>query len=527
MLTPNSTSTNLILYGPPGVGKSTLGPLLAQRLGFEFIDGDRWLEAHWGRRVGDYYAKGEEALFRAREVEAYRLLAAHERMVLAPGGGALLNPHTRATLEGAGVILCLRAQLETLLERLPNSTTRPLFAGDPRARLTQLLEERAAFYQSFPIQLVTDGLSVDATLDRALALYQARRADTYFHLNTPTPSQAILGHAVLQRLPDLLPAEVRPPFLVIADSNVAPLYGAAVAQALGASLATFAAGEKHKTLDTVHELYRACVAHHMERSGTLVAVGGGVVGDVVGFVAATFMRGVRWVNLPTTVLAMADAAIGGKVGVDLPEGKNLVGAFHPPALILADFDTLPTLPEAETRNGLAEVFKSALIGDPALFQQFTAPNPVPVDLAAIIRRAAAVKVGIVNTDPYEAGERALLNLGHTVGHAVEVASGFQLRHGEAVAVGLVAAARIAEASQLASANLTEATRLGLQRLGLPTRAPGLDPDHIFTLMKRDKKKAEGQLKFVLAKQPGDLVRGVVVSDALLVETLTALTQSAE
>ena len=204
----------------------------------------------------------------------------------------------------------------------------------------------------------------------------------------------------------------------------------------------------------------------------MLALGGGVVGDVAGFVAATFMRGVRWVNLPTTVLAMADASLGGKVGVDLPEGKNLVGAFHPPALVVSDFDTLTTLPEAEVCCGFAEIVKAGVIGDPDLFicyaHAIDRSKNCAFDLRALkcIARAAAVKVGIVNADPYEHGERAKLNLGHTIGHGIEAASGYTLRHGEAIAIRDGGRGAYGRSNGIGRAGITQQIAYCLQNSGL-------------------------------------------------------------
>jgi 3-dehydroquinate synthetase len=222
------------------------------------------------------------------------------------------------------------------------------------------------------------------------------------------------------------------------------------------------------------------------------------------------MRGVAWVNVPTTVLAMADAGLGGKVGVDLPEGKNLVGAFHPPRLMAADFHTLATLPPVEVRCGLAEIVKAGAIGDPVLFAGLADGT---LTLEAGIVRAAAVKVGHVNADPFERGERAVLNLGHTIGHGVEAASGFALRHGEAVAIGLVAEARLAEQLGLAQVGLAEALARCLANLDLPVRCPGLDPAAIRAYMRSDKKRVSGRLRFSLPRRLGDVAWGIELDHA--------------
>jgi 3-dehydroquinate synthase len=334
-------------------------------------------------------------------------------------------------------------------------------------------------------------------------------------------SPALLGRGLLARLPALLAARrLQPPYVLITDSHVGPLHAAGLAATLPVPVVEFPAGEAHKNLDTVAGLYRACLAHGLERGGTLLALGGGVVGDVAGFVAATLLRGVAWVNLPTTVLAMADASLGGKVGVDLPEGKNLVGAFHPPALIVADTRTLETLPAAQVRAGLAEVIKSGAIGDADLFERLERGD---IELESAIARAAAVKVGVVNADPYERGERAVLNLGHTIGHGVEAASGFRLSHGECVAIGMAAIARLAEDLGVAEAGLTARVESCLRRTGLPVRCPGLDPAAIRAAMAADKKKAHGQLKFVLPRRIGEVIWGQPVDEAALSRLLEVIT----
>ena len=553
---------NIILYGPPGVGKTTVGELVAERLGREFVDGDEWIESRWGRPVSGYFARHDEPLFRVREAEACREWSARDGLVIAPGGGALLNPHSRAVLEGTGVVICLMATLETLLARLNGSHSRPLLGGDAPARLAAQLEARESLYRSFALQVSTDARSAESVADEVVGLFRANENVTRFELGD---CSALMGRGLIMRLPEFLDAKkLRPPFVVISDSHVAPLYSDVIRRALsvfandspspssqtmepqrGASRrgaggeVVFPAGEACKTLDTVRELYSGCLAHGLERGGTVLALGGGVVGDVAGFVAATFMRGVRWVNLPTTVLAMADASLGGKVGVDLPEGKNLVGAFHPPALVVADFDALATLPEVEVRCGLAEIVKVAVIGDLDLFTLLTdehaervaneQSNTVlsvisAVQLERAIARAAAVKVGIVNADPHEHGERAKLNLGHTIGHGVEAASGYKLKHGEAVAVGLCSEAHIAERMGLAEHGLTEQIALLLMRLGLPTDCPGLDAASIRATMSGDKKKSGGKLKFALPRRIAEVIYDVDVDEKLLTETLEIITR---
>jgi len=260
----------------------------------------------------------------------------------------------------------------------------------------------------------------------------------------------------------------------------------------------------------------------VERSGTVIALGGGVVGDLAGFAAAVFLRGVHWVTLPTSLLAMVDASMGGKTGCDLPQGKNLVGAFHPPSLVLADPQLLKTLPETELRNGMAEVLKHAILGDADLFEHCSSGWPaLRQELDPVVRQAMAVKLRIIQEDPYERGERASLNLGHTLGHALEQASDFRLKHGEGVAIGTLAAARLAEQLGLAQAGLSATIEVALDRLGLPTRLPpGLERERILSAMMLDKKRMSGKLRLVLPIRIGACRWGVEIDDpAQLLDSL--------
>lgn len=286
---------------------------------------------------------------------------------------------------------------------------------------------------------------------------------------------------------------------VVTNITLASLYGEALAQRLpDAILITMPDGEAYKTLDTVARLYANFVQAGLDRGSTVIALGGGVVGDTAGFAAATYMRGVRLVQVPTSLLAMVDSSVGGKTGVDLPEGKNLVGAFKQPEAVLIDPDVLQTLPEREWRCGMAEVIKHALIADPGLLELVFTRD----DDAALIARAVQVKVDVVQQDPYEQNIRAHLNLGHTFGHAVEQVSGYAWLHGEAVGVGLVAAARLSQALGMLSAEDARQIEAVVARMGLPTRLNGLDPELLYAAMATDKKWQGGHSRFVLLEGLG-------------------------
>ena len=311
---------------------------------------------------------------------------------------------------------------------------------------------------------------------------------------------------------------------VVSDTHVGPLYARALADAVQARrpearviVSCIPAGETAKTLDRFSELLRELADFGATRDACVVALGGGVVGDLAGFVAACWMRGIDCVQVPTTLLAMVDSSVGGKTAVDLPQGKNLVGAFHPPRAVVADTSTLRTLPDRELRAGLAEVVKYGAIRDVAFLDWLETNADAlllrdPDALAEAIARSCTHKAGIVARDPFERGERALLNFGHTFAHAIEAEQGYGgFNHGEAVAAGMVCAARLS--ARLGMATEDDAQRLAavLQRFGLPTAMPrGLDPDALLARMRLDKKATAGILRFILWRGPGlaEITEGV-------------------
>jgi shikimate kinase/3-dehydroquinate synthase len=288
--------------------------------------------------------------------------------------------------------------------------------------------------------------------------------------------------------------------VVVTNTTLAALYGPHLADILpNTRLVTMPDGERYKTLDTVAALYAEFVEAGLDRSSTVFAFGGGVVGDTAGFAAATYMRGVRLVQVPTTLLAMVDSSVGGKVGVDLPQGKNLVGAFKQPDYVLAPLSVLHTLPEREWRCGMAEIIKHGFLADPELLK----PELWTIERAPeLVRRAVQVKVDVVQRDPYEQNVRAHLNLGHTFAHAVEQVSGYSWLHGEAVGVGLVAAARLSYAMSLCNSSLPEEVEDIVSQIGLPTRLGGLEPGALYAAMFTDKKWQGGHSRFILLRGVG-------------------------
>ena len=333
----------------------------------------------------------------------------------------------------------------------------------------------------------------------------------------------VLGEGALRQLGPLMAEHgLSGRVAVVSDETVAELYGDPVCRDLRHAgfvpeLIAFPAGEAHKNLNTVRWLYDAFIAAGLERNSPVVALGGGVVGDTAGFAAATFLRGVPLVQVPTTLLAMVDASIGGKVGVDLPQGKNLVGAFKQPVLVVADPSTLHTLPEPEFRAGLAEVIKAGIIGAPDLFAHLEQGGLEPLEW--VIRRAIEVKRDVVQEDPLEAGRRAVLNLGHTFGHALEALSGYTLLHGYAVSVGMAIAARVAVRLGLAEERVLERVEGVLIRHNLPVCYSGYAPEEVWQAMGTDKKRRGGRLRFVLPRAVGDVIVTADVPQELIIDAL--------
>ncbi len=333
-------------------------------------------------------------------------------------------------------------------------------------------------------------------------------------VNAPDGSyQIYIERAARARLFELLGSRRA---VIVTNPTVAGLHGEAMRAAVpNGVIVEVPDGEQYKNLETVAQLYRDFVGAGLDRGGAVIAFGGGVVGDTAGFAAASYMRGVALIQVPTTLLSMVDSSVGGKVGVDLPEGKNLVGAFKQPDAVLIDPDYLGTLPPKEWRCGMAEVIKHGLLADPALLDPALW---VPERAGELIERAVQVKIDVVEQDPYERNIRAHLNLGHTFAHAVENVSHYAWTHGEAVGIGLVAAGKLSHRLGLCNADLPGVIEDTVAELGLPTLLGGLDPDALWAAMATDKKWQAGKSRFVLLKglQQPVIVEGVSREDVMAV-----------
>lgn len=495
----------LVLVGFMGAGKSTAARAIAAELGPDvpLRDSDRLLEQEFGTSIEAFFDAHGEAAFREREEAlVLRLLAGADGDVIALGGGALGSARVREALRAHTVVL-VEVDLETAWTRA-HGRGRPL-ARD-RAAFAARYAERAATYEAAADAILPQGdKAVARRAARALrSLHQAPAGTRLLWATAASGDYPVLvGRGLIGHVP--WPATGRR--FVVSDANVGDLYAGLVGEVSG--LIEIGAGEEHKTLATAERVWEALVEQGATRADHVVAVGGGVVGDLAGFCAATYQRGVPVVQVPTTVVAQVDSAYGGKTGVDLPTAKNYVGAYHQPSGVIVDVATLATLPPEEHAAGYAEVVKTALIAGGALWDHVG--SGAPVDDATILG-CARTKLAVVREDERDGGRRQVLNLGHTLGHAIETVTGFhRFRHGEAVGLGLLAALRLSGQD-----DLREHVRGLLEAVGLPTSMEGVDAAEVVAATSRDKKRTGEHTPYVLVDAPGDVRHGATIApDAAL------------
>lgn len=518
MMTVNfPAETNIVITGFMGTGKTTIGQMVANRLDRRFVDMDTQLEAHFGKPISAVFADDGEAAFRVAEAQLCSQLAQEAGLVISTGGGALVSPGNRAALSEQGVLICLTASVDAILERVEANNERPLLPGDraDRAqRIRDLLHDRRHAYAAISHQVDTSGRTPDEIVEAIIMTLAAETEApgmTRIPVREPGGSYDIcLGTGLLAQAGKLAANRgLRPgPVAVVSNQGIAdtlyePLRDGLVEAGYEPVLCLLPEGEEFKTLDSITKLYDQFLDAGLDRRSAVFALAGGVIGDMTGFAAATYLRGVPFVQIPTSLLSMVDASVGGKTGVDLPQGKNLVGAFKQPHFVVIDPDVLASLPPVEFRSGLAEVIKHGIIGDPDLF--VTLEEHGPTSMTQLLADAVRVKVRIVEEDPFEQGARALLNLGHTFGHAIELVSEFSVRHGEGVALGLVASAHMAAKLGRCTPQLAARIESVVERLGLPTRLSGYDAESIMVAMRHDKKRAGKTLRFIIPQALGDVV----------------------
>jgi len=507
----------LVFVGFMGAGKSAAARDAGAALGVTADDADALVEQDAGRSVAEIFASDGEAAFREREE---RVVAAWldraDGGVIALGGGALGSARVREALQRHTAVLLEvspRTAWQRAAGRARGGTARPL--AHDRAAFGALHASRLATYLEAADAIIPEGGrgAVIRALSALTALGDAPPGTKLLWARTAGGDYPVwVGRGLLDAAA-LRPAGTDSRAFCVSDETVADLYAGAVGGLAG--LIEIPPGEQHKTLATAERVWRALAEQGVTRADHLVALGGGVVGDLAGFCAATYQRGIPVVQIPTTVVAQVDSAYGGKTGVDLPEAKNYVGAYHQPAAVVADTATLASLPPEEHAAGFAEALKTALIAGGPLWEGLRAGGTVD---DAVILGCARTKLAVVAADERDGGRRQVLNLGHTVGHALETVTGYgRLRHGEAVALGLLAALRLSGQD-----DLREEVAVLLAGQGLSVTLDGVDTDAVVAATLRDKKRTGDHVPFVLVHAPGDVRHGEAVGDGELRAAVTEL-----
>jgi shikimate kinase / 3-dehydroquinate synthase len=547
-LTAAWTGRSIVLVGLMGSGKSAIGRRLALRLGLPFCDADTEIEHAAGCTIAEFFERYGEAEFRAGERRVIRRLLAGPPCVLSTGGGAFMDPQTRATIRSEGLSVWLRCSLATLVRRTAGRHHRPLLRVDnPERVLVNLMEARHPIYAEADLVVQSGEDTPEVTTGRVMDAVLAYRTPCRVPVAlTPAPYDVVIGDGLIARAGALLaPVLPQKRAVVVTDTNVAALH----LESLLASLAetgfsahriVVQAGESSKSLSVLGSVVDALLeggpGGGVERRTAVVALGGGVVGDLAGFAAACTLRGLPFVQIPTTLLAQVDSSVGGKTGINMAAGKNLLGAFHQPRIVLADTAALATLPIRELRAGYAEIIKAGLIGDADFFAWCETNGPAllagdRVLQAEAVARAVAFKAAVVTDDEREEkaeNGRALLNLGHTFAHALEAEFGYggELLHGEAVAIGLGLAFSLSEALGVCVAGAARRVVTHVEACGMTARIGDLQrrlsATRLLAHMQHDKKMRDGRLAFVLAREvgaaftsrdvPEDAVRAVLLRD---------------
>ena len=525
---------NVFLVGLMGAGKTTIGRILARKLGLRFVDSDHEIEARTGASIPWIFEIEGEPSFRRREAEVIRELTGQQDLVLATGGGAVLDPDSRAHLKARGMVIYLRTTVNSILQRTAHDKNRPLLqTADPRKKLEELMAVRDPLYMEIADIVIDTGrpnvqsmvltilnqlekLACEAAPNCSTRAQPSMNEESTILLNVDLGERSYpisIGPSLLND-PSLLARHVNGgKVAIVTNTTVAPLYLERVESALRAAgkqvmSVILPDGEEFKNWASLMQIFDTLLANKADRKTTLIALGGGVIGDLTGYAAASYMRGVDFIQVPTTLLSQVDSSVGGKTGINHPLGKNMIGAFYQPRAVIADTSTLETLPDRELSAGLAEVIKHGAIIDAAFFDWIEANIGLLMArdkgaLAYAIARSCEIKADVVRQDEREGGLRAILNFGHTFGHAIEAGLGYgHWLHGEAVGCGMVMAADLSCRMGYIDQAAVERLRKLVAAAGLPVKAPDLGVERWLELMEVDKKNEGGAIKFILLKPLG-------------------------
>ena len=517
----------IVLTGFMGTGKTSVGRELSRKLGYKFIDTDVLIEEREGMRISLIFKKKGEDYFREVERAMVEEVSQIKNAVIATGGGVIKNKQNVEDLGNRGIIVWLKADPEIILKRvMTEGGKRPLLdVEEPLNEIKNLLEERLPLYEQADLCIDTNYITAEET---ALEIIERLALDVE-NINVDLKERSysiVIGTKVLQKL-GLRVKEFRPSKVaVISNETIFPIYRDILLKSLreynmDPEILLLPDGEEYKDSLRVNNLHGELLKSRFDRNSLLIALGGGVVGDITGFVASTYMRGIRYVQVPTSLLAQVDSSVGGKTGVNHPLGKNMIGAFYQPSLVMIDIDTLRTLPKREFYSGMAEIIKYGVIADRTLFD-FLKTNKEGIlslgdDIIKVIKRSCEIKADVVSKDERESGIRAILNFGHTIGHAIETATGYKtFLHGEAIGIGMCAAAGLAVRMGIFQKSEAKLIKDLVRMYQLPAKIPeDINVSEIISAMEIDKKVKAGKLRFILPESIGivkimeDVDRGLI------------------
>ncbi len=504
----------IVLTGFMGTGKTSVGRELSGKLGYEFIDTDVLIEKKEGKTIPQIFKEKGEEYFRELEQATVAEVSKIRNAVIATGGGVIKNRVNVNNLARRGIIVWLKADPEIIFKRvMTEGGKRPLLdVEEPLNEIKKLLAERLPLYEQADTYVDTNYITAEETANEIMKKLGLDVQSVTVDLKERS-YDIVIGSKIMQdlglRLKEFRPTKIA----IISNKTVYPIFRDTILRSLREyhivpEIILIPDGEEYKDLLWTYYIHGELLKAKFDRNSLLVAVGGGVIGDMVGFIAATYMRGIRFVQVPTTLLAQVDSSVGGKTGVNHPIGKNMIGAFYQPSLVMIDTDTLQTLPRKELNAGLAEVIKYGVILDSSLFEYLKKNHEGIISLGEsivhIIKRSCEIKADVVSKDERESGLRAILNFGHTVGHAVETLTGYKkFLHGEAVAIGMCAAADIAVKMGMFAEKEAGRIKELVEQYNLPINIPdGLGDSDMINAMEIDKKAKAGKLMFILPEAMG-------------------------
>jgi 3-dehydroquinate synthase len=527
---------NLILTGFMGTGKTTVGKILQGMLNMTLVDTDLMIEEREGTKISDIFDIHGEEYFRGLESDAIKAVADGENQIIVTGGGAIVNEDNYNLLKRAGKIVTLSASTDSIISRVAGNDERPLLNGkDLRVEIESLMNIRRKYYNKADLIVDTDEKTPEEVADTIKNYLETKQETVRVELGERSYDIKIGSGILSDTGTELSALGFDDRAVVISNDNIFKLYGDKLIKSLtdaGISVETILVedGEKSKSLAVANDIITKMLKMRCERSTPLIALGGGVIGDLTGFVSSIYLRGVPFIQVPTTLLAQVDSSVGGKTGVNHELGKNLIGSFYQPRLVMMDTDVLSTLPDDEFLNGIAEIIKYGVISDKELFS-YMINNADEIlkkgedslePLIHIIKRSCEIKADVVSKDEKESGLRAILNFGHTLGHALEATSSYKgIKHGKAVAIGMVFAAKLSAMKKLCSKEVVDDIISIIDQYGISTDIDLSNIDELINTMKLDKKVKGGNIKFVLPEEIGTILYGIDVNEDELVKLSTS------